>query len=251
MEFPTWISSLFDDSHVQQQQQHGNVFNVPEREKYLELCKNTTSQAGCALWHAERKTRITASRIHSIVHARESSTRKNYFFCSPPSNLPPFIYGNETEPVARKKYEQVTGNVVHQVGLMVKSNQSWLSASPDGLFLDAKTNEVSVLEVKCPFSSRDSRTLQVNYIDQRGKLKKNHSYYSQIQTQLYVAGCRVCHLFVYSPRDYKIVVVPIDHFFLSSIIHRSEHIYFSEFLPVIKMNGDSQRLQRLSQVEQI
>jgi len=237
MEFPNWINDLFDDSHIQHQQQHGSVFNPPECEKYLELCKKTTGQAGCQLWHDERKTRLTASRIHSIVHARESSTRKNYFFCSPPSNLPNFIYGNENESEARKKYEQVTGNVVFQVGLMVKSNQSYLSASPDGLFVDVFTGEVSVLEIKCPISARDSDQIHVRYIDERGKLKKEHPYYSQIQTQLYVSCCRVAHLFVYSPRDFKIVVVPIDHLFLGSLIPRAEQIYFSEFLPVIKLNG--------------
>ena len=64
-------------------------------------------------------------------------------------------YGREMESVARKCYEEMTGNTVIKSGLLVCHEQPWLAASPDGLVF-RKDNRCMTLEIKCPFRCRDS-----------------------------------------------------------------------------------------------
>ena len=121
-------------------------------------------------------------------------------------------YGLKTESVARKSYQSLTNNKVFEVGLIVKANQQWLSCSPDGLFLDSCGN-LAVLEIKCPSSCKDGK-IKVDYIDKNEKLVPTHSYYSQIQIQMYITGAKNCHFFVYSHSDHKLIIVKYDESFL-------------------------------------
>ncbi|MBM3939204.1 MAG: hypothetical protein FJ333_11215, partial [Sphingomonadales bacterium] len=101
----------------------------------------------------------------------------------------------------KEKFEKITKAVVLKSGLIIKTGQSWLCASPDGLL----ENENSCLEIKCPFSCKDSE-LDVPYIKEN-MLVKNHPYYTQVQLQMYVSNSEKCYLFVFSPHNHELVVV--------------------------------------------
>ena len=186
-----------------------NVTASPEN--CYDICKSTVAQSSSPKWFLERKLRITASKGHFIANGRRPETRIKYFLTKPKDNEN-LLYGREKEPLAKQKFQELTQAKLINVGLMVKTNQPWLSATTDALFQDENGN-ICVLEIKCPSSCKDS-IISVPYIEQDTKLKKSHSYYTQCQIQMYVTGVRQCHLFVYSSCDFKKIVVFYDEEFL-------------------------------------
>ena len=91
---------------------------------------------------------------------------------------------------------------------------------------------LGVLEIKCPSSCKD-KPIYVEYLDFLGRLKKTHTYYTQVQIQMYVTGLQLAHLFVYSSKDYKLVSIPFDEAFLKATIPHLEQLYFKECLPTL------------------
>jgi len=180
---------------------------VGEKER-LSIYEESKGQSGNPKWYLAQKFRITASKVHKIVHARKPDTRLKYFFESS-LDIPSVRYGLEAEKRAKEKYEEVTGNKAVQVGLIIKKDQSWLAASPDGVINE---KELLLLEIKCP-SSCKNKNIDVPYLV-NGELKKSHCYYTQIQIQMYVCNAKKCHLFVFSDQDYKLLTVSYDKTFL-------------------------------------
>lgn len=177
----------------------------------MQICKKTVKQSGSKEWHSERQKRVKASKAHIISKGRHPETRQKYFF-SKSVDHQNLVFGRETEPKAKERYKELTSNCVIDVGLVIRSDQSWLSASPDGLFLNADGN-LGVLEIKCPISCKDL-PITVDYLDTNFHLKKSHSYYSQVQILMYVTGAKFCHFFIYSSVDSKLVIVNYDENFL-------------------------------------
>ncbi|KAL4107804.1 hypothetical protein QTP88_018094 [Uroleucon formosanum] len=60
-------------------------------------------------------------------------------------------YGREMETKARQKFEQLSKEKVYENGLIIDPEFPFLAASPDGLI-----GEHYLLEIKCPYSARDS-----------------------------------------------------------------------------------------------
>lgn len=125
-----------------------------------------------------------------------------------------------------------------QVGLIVNLRQPWLCASPDGLLKDG--DETVLLEIKCPFSRKDSVLIDVDneisfvtYIFYEGgklKLKRRHQYYTQVQVAMYVTNTSRCFFFVYSSVQSIVIVVQRDEAFLAQSVPVLEHFYFSFYI---------------------
>ena len=180
-------------------------------ENCFDICKSTVAQSSSPKWFLERKLRITASKGHFIANGRRTETRIKYFLTKLKDNEN-LLYGREQEPFAKNKFQELTQAKLVNVGLVVKPNQPWLSATPDALFKDENDN-ICVLEIKCPSSCKDS-IICVPYIERGTELKKSHNYYTQCQIQMYVTGTRQCHFFVYSSCDFQKIVVLFDEEFL-------------------------------------
>jgi len=175
-------------------------------DRRIEICKNTVAQASNQIWRSERQKRISASRAHLIFRAKTKQTALKYFFDEKFENQN-FIYGRETEPKAKQCFQSVLNVKVFDCGLVIKKNQPWICASPDGVFRD-ETGNICLLEVKCPALCM-GKEICVPYLKDN-QLKKNHPYYTQIQVQLYCCEIEKCVLFVYSSTDHKIVEVTKD-----------------------------------------
>ena len=180
--------------------------------KAEEICKQTINQSSSDIWKNERKYRITASRAHKIKNARKDENRLKYFFDDLTSleNVESIRYGMDMERLAREKYQSVTGNRVFVPGLVIKIDEPWLAASPDGIVLDRNEN-YKLLEIKCPFSCKDKK-IDVKYL-QGGKLQESHAYFTQVQIQMYVSQARETDFFVFSSEDYKIITIKYDQDF--------------------------------------
>ena len=221
-EIPEWFKSkvfpeLFEpnlESEAMQQlsrldQNKYIKYIVVTSSKAAEICCKTIEQSSSETWMKERKIRITASRAHKIKNARKDSKRLEYFSDDLTSleNVESIRYGMEMEKNARKKYENLTGNKVYECGLVIKIDQPWLAASPDGLVLD-KNDNFKLVEIKCPFSCKD-KNIDTKYIV-NGKLVESHPYFTQIQLQMLCCNAKTTDLFVYSSMDYKIIPVKLD-----------------------------------------
>jgi putative phage-type endonuclease len=176
----------------------------------FDLFLRTFGQAKNKNWFSARKTRISASKAHLIANARKVETQLKYFFTNTVDNEH-LRYGRETEAQAKIKYKDITGNEIHESGVVISTSHSWICASPDGLVKDTNGNLI-VVEVKCP-SSCKGQLINVPYIKDN-ELKTNHQYYTQIQIQMFCCKAKYCHFFVYSEIDYRLLVIERDERFL-------------------------------------
>ncbi len=213
---PPWSYKIFDQFH----KTPAHEYNVSEdlanfyvnsvivsKEQIKQLCEMTVSQGQSKVWRQERKLRVTASRGHKILRARSDHKRVEYFLDHKSlDHIKHVRRGIELEPVALQKYQELTQRDVTRVGLVVKEEQYWLAASPDGIYLNDH-GEICVLEIKCP------EHIDVSWLNESGQLKQKDPYYTQIQLTMYVCNANSANLFIYTVENYKIVDVPFDQKF--------------------------------------
>ena len=153
-------------------------------------------------------------------------------------------YGISSESIARDAFISLTGKIVNTIGLVIKIDQPFLAASPDGIILTEK----ALLEVKCPFSckskailDRETMISNVPYLqfDDNGnvELKRQDVYYTQVQVSMYVLGFDKCYFFVYSSKDSLLIAIERNNSFLNQLIPKIESFYFKFFLPALSRKG--------------
>lgn len=81
--------------------------------------------------------RDTEALCHELLHPRQLTTE-------------PILYGTTWAKEAIKQFEKKCDVQVSPCGFLIKTEFSFLGASPDGL-----VGEDCVLEVKCPFAGRN------------------------------------------------------------------------------------------------
>ena len=140
----------------------------------LAMCKLTLKQSSSKIWTKQRSLRVTASKAHKIWRAKKDSTRIKYFQESGQDlDVAALKYGKAMEPLACKKFTEETGMDVVHLGMVVLKDQSWFSASPDGLYLDANGN-IELLEVKCPFRYKNSKIGPLKIEEHTSELQSHH-----------------------------------------------------------------------------
>lgn len=124
----------------------------------------------------------------------------------------------------------MTGLWLHSSGI--------IGASPDGLI-----GNDGILEIKCPFSARNSSVMTLVesdkfYIckDSSGGIcfRENNAtarkYYHQIQGQMYMTNRKFCDFFVWSPADSVTMHIERDDSWCMFVPH-IEDFYEHEVLP--------------------
>lgn len=169
--------------------------------RVIELYSRPFYQQGTGLWLEQRKNYLTASDVAGVLGNCIFKDRRTVFD-QKVGTIPPeyqtvaMKHGTDTEPKARRIYEQLTGNRVIQFGLLSGSSSChFLAASVDGI-----TTDGIVVEIKCPYSR------QIN----QGEVPEY--YFDQIQTQLEVVGLDIAHYFEYDSKtgETNLVVVERD-----------------------------------------
>ncbi|KAL4125854.1 hypothetical protein QTP88_010094 [Uroleucon formosanum] len=137
-------------------------------------------------------------------------------------------YGKFTEVVAKEKFEKLTNLKVVNCGLFIDADTPYLAASP------------AVLEIKCPFSIKDTNELQtavdnkkipcVTIVDGKMKLKKTSSYYYQVQGQLKITKRNVCYFVVYSEKWIEYDIIDYDERFWYSKMDIQLETFYKECL---------------------
>lgn len=172
-------------------------------------------EQGTEEWHKLRLGRATASRfgdIMSKIKSGESAQRKNYraelvserltgervdFFKSAAMQ-----WGTETEPLARLRYQLLTGNQVEECGFFAHTDLM-AGASPDGLI---GTN--GLLEIKCPNTATHIDTLRSGTVP--------YQYYWQVMGQLWITEREWCDFVSFDPR------LPQNAQFFSTRVYRED-----------------------------
>ena len=93
--------------------------------------------------------------------------------------------------------------------MVIPDKFPWTAVSPDGL-IKHDDGGMTLLEIKCIFSFKDSKIGDLPFLDKDGKLKKSHTYYTQIQLGMHLCNCEDAILFLYTLKDQKVINVKRD-----------------------------------------
>ena len=223
-----------------------HILNVTSEER-LKLERDTRNQSSEPQWHSLRCKRITGSKCGRIL-CQKKITVALITYCLYPKPLDPLplpiAWGQHHESTAIKKYIACKKKVtVEKCGFIIHPKHGWLGASPDGCVVDTACDEPNgIVEIKCPYSKRDvtpeEACKDINFYcefkDSCVTLKPNHSYYHQVQLQLYVGSdlYKWCDFCVYTTKGLSIQRILPDPAWQSKI-SKIESFYDNHMLPEI------------------
>lgn len=193
-----------------------------------EVEKQTRGQADNDIWFQQRKGRITASVSSSVLRCKiEKLNATNYIYKQVMGTSVSFKtnateYGKNMEKVAIRLYidnikSQHKKFVYSECGLFISKDAPYIAASPDGK-IQCDCCGTGLVEVKCSFTHQNKTPLEVsnesNYFlyNDNGtvRLKKDKSWYIQIQTQLGVSNLQFCDFVFYTQKGLCIERILFD-----------------------------------------
>ena len=129
---------------------------------------------------------------------------------------------------------------LNESGLFINPQFHQFGATPYGIIC-CECCGVGVLEVKCPYRTRnnlltDEMPLKKNFCLQLSedgdlKLSKTHSYYYQVQTQIYVCNKNFADFVVLTEKDVHIERVPPDQAFWNEKSKRACDLFRHVIMP--------------------
>ncbi|GBN97393.1 hypothetical protein AVEN_173228-1 [Araneus ventricosus] len=179
-------------------------------EKYQEFIKNlaledneiknleieTRAQRDSAVWHFERRKRLTASYFGQVCHKMPHTSCKNLIKIILYSKIYTvhMKYGRLHESDAAKYISNELKIEVNSCGFFVKKEEPYLGATPDGLIGDD-----GILEIKCPSScakftpeeaikEKKFSFFKFDIKNNEIIVNKNNNYFFQVQGQLHVTN---------------------------------------------------------------
>ena len=139
------------------------------------------------------------------------------------------LHGHKFESVAVEAFESLMKKKTESCGIFICNEYPQLAASPDRI-----VDEDTILEVKCPYSSKDKciSPVTVPYLySTNGKIDlcKNHDYFYQIQGQLLCTKRNKCYFVIYTFKEIVIVEIERDDQFISNMVKKLLSFYESHF----------------------
>ena len=189
----------------------------------------TRGQSSNRLWRGERLRHVTSSNFATICKATDrrdmSVLAKSLVTQQKQLRAPAILHGQKYEAVAVEKYEDAMCSGTFECGMFISTSHPMLAASPDRV-VDGNT----LLEVKCPYSARHQVISQITVpylksVDGDLQLDKSHSYYYQIQGQLYCADKGSCDFVVYTIKDMVVIRVVRDDQFIADMLEKLLNFY--------------------------
>ena len=77
------------------------------------------------------------------------------------------------------------------------------------------------------------RTSCLTNVDGNLVLKRTHTYYYQVQTQMYVCGVQAADFVIWFPDGLFVETVAVDHSLVKEFLPRLEKFYISHYLPAV------------------
>jgi len=151
-------------------------------------------------------------------------------------SVPAVQWGKQNESAALREYENQMGVTVTATGLSLHQELPYLGATADGIVCDN-----TILEIKCPYSGRDKTIQQLiqsgyprlcNQADGTVVLKNNSPYYCQVQGEMAIKQCNMCHFVVWTPNDFIKLDVKFDsNFWHKMMLPKLKEFYTTQVLP--------------------
>ncbi|KAL1418437.1 hypothetical protein MTO96_042964 [Rhipicephalus appendiculatus] len=124
-------------------------------------------------------------------------------------------------------------------GLAVNPAFPWLGASPDRFVYDPEELTYGVLEIKCPYSLKDSQPEEARSKkfciifeeNDEPQLDRDHEYYAQVLGQMGVTGCRWADFVVCSENWIAIERIRFDKIEWLSMRKKLDKFFFEHMLP--------------------
>lgn len=174
-------------------------------------------------WFAQRKGRVTGSRVGAIIGINPWQTREDVMrtmvreYHKAPSEFEGNIatgYGNAHEDEAILDFELDTGLTVEETGFHIY--EDWAGASPDGLI-----QEDAILEVKCPYGRRNGGEFK--------SANDQQHYFAQMQWEMMCTGRSKAYFFQWSRHGHKLEIIDKDDEFLREACGVARQFY-AEYL---------------------
>jgi putative phage-type endonuclease len=168
------------------------VWVTPHVKRIMDLDRQQAVVQRSMEWYERRKKFITASQVASIIgvchfDTRVTMMRKKLRLTDESESFASkaMKYGTENEPIAIRKYEEITGKKVIPIGLLesVNENEPFFAGSPDGI-----RNDGILIEVKCPYSRIPTDEVPSWYVP-------------QVQFLMHILQLDECHFVQYRPQQ--------------------------------------------------
>ncbi|KAH7959887.1 hypothetical protein HPB49_014737 [Dermacentor silvarum] len=217
-----------------------------EMVNYVE--SSTRMQSKCPKWYAYRAGRITASVKKSVCCTSTDTPSVSLIkrICNPYKQK---LSASATAWGLRHEFDALCsyarGRKKHHLNFSYSKTGVWLStpnlvltASPDAL-VQCRCCGKGTTEVKFPLSivtvglqAACSKTdFCFEHANANLHLKRTHSYYYQIQTQMAVCGASYCDFVVWSPTFIRIERVSRDDTFFQGVLPRAQKFFTDVILP--------------------
>ena len=221
-------------------------------EQCMALERKTTKQAGDSEWHKARRCRITGSKCGRILIQKQKTVQLLQFclYPKPMVFMPKAIeWGRRNEQRANEAYIKHMHHYGHiglqtgSAGFVVHPEKGWLGASPDGWVVDPSAGVASngMAEFKCPFTKADvspeeackDDTFYCTMVNGDLQLSRSHSYYHQVQLQLYVAAhlSHWCDFCIYTTRGVAVERIYPDSRWQETFVPKMDNYFFEHMLP--------------------
>ena len=204
----------------------------------------TRRQSKNHLWTYYRHSIVTGTltkRINRAAIKNENSERLNYAIAKTQPRAmwyPAVVWGrtNEYKGINAFIKEMRSTHInltAHEVGLKLDSTHPFIGGSVDAK-LTCDCCPPAILEIKCPFSIKDSDVktdgYQLSYLDENLELRKGHDYYFQLQTYLGIYNYDVGYFCIWTTRGVHIQRILLDREFWSSLKTNICTYYFAHYL---------------------
>ena len=222
--------------------------NTKER---LDLEKTTRLQSHSNKWFKARRCRITGSKCGRLV-LQKKKTVALLQFCVYPKPMFYFpraiAWGKTNEHRANMAYTNHMQLYGHKdlrttsAGFVVHPEKGWLGASPDAWVEDPYCNAINgIAEFKCPYTKADvspeeaclDKNFYCTMLNGIIQLKRDHSYYHQVQLQLYVTAdvSHWCDFCVYTKRGIAVERIYTDYLWIQETLPQLDSYFFDHILP--------------------
>ncbi|XP_034059697.1 uncharacterized protein LOC117538221 isoform X3 [Gymnodraco acuticeps] len=228
--------------------------------------EDTKDQAECSSWHQQRVGRVTGTSAHRVIHTSlekpsksllrdivQKESRKNLL------KTPGIIWGREHEKDEIETYKYALGlttaytaptliNIssdiykphtsisIQRAGFRVCREKPYIVVSCDA-YVHCVCCGKGVVEVKCPLKWNSDLSVDHWSADKRGhldtllSLRTNHSYYTQVQMQMFVCKTTYADFITWTPKQTVIFRVQQDEDFQCQAVDTISRLWARHIYP--------------------
>lgn len=222
---------------------------------YSKIEEMTRDQNKCEIWFDIRIGRVTASLFKkccrtkiespSLSLIKQITAPGTYNFRTKATDWGIENESRALQSLKEKVFCEHNEFSMVKCGFFIRSDLPHLGASPDALIY-CSCHDFITVEVKCPFKFKNSDNLLNDMINETDcplicvansiEMNKKHSYYYQVQLQMFITGAKVGYFLCWAPKDQILVIVKKDEPFLFENLEKASDFFRKILLPELLGN---------------